>query len=226
MLVVDACYAGVGRSGEALLEGSRFAVPASRPDLDAAEWAAAGADELAGPLEAVEHGAFTYFAVGALRGWADGELGGGRDGAVTGAEAQAYVSRMLRARQVVDQRPALRGASDWTLSAGAELGPGSAPAAAPLPDPPTPPAAREREARSMGMVITGGVLGAVGASAATAAWYTANHRTEGSEALEATLRVTNVGGWGLSAVGGGLVVLGLTRPAAGPVTPLVVRGRF
>lgn len=80
-------------------------------------------------LERVRHGAFTYFAVGALRGWADGELSGQRDGQVTGAEAAAYVERALRSAGVRDQRPnwIADGATgeDWVLTSGApERGPG------------------------------------------------------------------------------------------------------
>jgi hypothetical protein len=108
-LIVDACYSGLGRGGDELIAGKRFLVPASaRPRTPSAlEWSAASADQLSGPLDAVQHGAFTYFAVGALRGWADGHLDGTRDGRVTAEEAHMYVRDALRTVQVVDQVPEL-----------------------------------------------------------------------------------------------------------------------
>jgi len=129
MMVLDTCYAGVGRGGETLIAGKRFAVPsyAVRAGGGEAHWNAAGPNELSGPLADVDHGAFTYFAVGALRGWADGELSGTRDGKVTAAEAHAFVTRALKARGIRDQQPQWTGeadTNDWVLSEGAtELGP-------------------------------------------------------------------------------------------------------
>lgn len=68
-----------------------------------------------------------YFAIGALRGWADGELTNVRDGKVTAEEAQAYVSRALRALQIRDQQPVWvsEGSPDeWVLAEGVtEVGP-------------------------------------------------------------------------------------------------------
>jgi hypothetical protein len=124
LLVLDTCYAGAGRNGQTLLAGRRFAVPtyAVPPSGSAAQWLAVAPDELSGPLEEVQHGAFTYLALGALRGWADGELDGRADGAVTAEEAQAFVGRGLRTLQVHDQHPAWvggAGASGWVLSTGA-----------------------------------------------------------------------------------------------------------
>lgn len=129
MLVVDACYNGGGRTGENVLGGGRrFAVPgyALAPSPSASEWAATAPSELAGPLEAAQHGAFTYFAVGALRGWADGEVDEKRDGNVTAEEAQLYVGRALRTVQTRGQTPQLAavGAADLILAHGVkERGP-------------------------------------------------------------------------------------------------------
>jgi len=110
-LVLDACFAGVGRSGEQLVPGTRFAVPTYAMDSDAGSWVwtAASADQVAGPYGPAEHGLFTYFVVGALRGWADGELDGAPDGTVTGAEASAYVRRMFAVLQVSGQDPSTEG---------------------------------------------------------------------------------------------------------------------
>jgi formylglycine-generating enzyme required for sulfatase activity len=129
VLVVDACYNGGGRTGEGVLTGGRrIAVPeyALTATKQAAEWAATGPKELSSPLPAVEHGAFTYFAVGALRGWADGEVDGKRDGSVTGEEANRYVVRALRTVQAQGQTPQLASsdASKLVLAKGVkEFGP-------------------------------------------------------------------------------------------------------
>lgn len=127
LLLLDTCYAGTGRGGEQLAAGLRFAVPAYvRHAPKVAEWTAAQPSELSGPLDEAEHGAFTYFALGALRGWADGELGA-RDGKVTAEEANLYVQRALRAHGVLQQRPVFTSdgaASDWVLAEGVdEVGP-------------------------------------------------------------------------------------------------------
>ena len=118
-LVLDACFTGASRSGRSITGGTRFAVPAYavQGTEQSAQWNAAGPDQVSAPLPGVEHGAFTYFAAGALRGWADGELDGQRDGVVTAEEAQAYVARMLRAEGLNDQTPIWVGPTS-TLTAG------------------------------------------------------------------------------------------------------------
>ncbi len=109
VLIADACYAGAGRDGGELLPGKRFAVPtyATQPSGSWIEWNAAQPNELSGPLDAARHGAFTWAVVGALRGWADGQLDGARDGVITFDEADLYVQEVLRGMDVRDQRPAL-----------------------------------------------------------------------------------------------------------------------
>lgn len=125
MLVVDACFSGIGRDGSSLLGGQRALIPAKAVQavITARQWTATTAGEASVPLDSVQHGAFTYAAVGALRGWADGELGA-KDGKVTADEADAYVSRLLRAMQVRDQSPQFTGGTEFILSEGAtETGP-------------------------------------------------------------------------------------------------------
>lgn len=120
LLVLDTCYAGVSRGGESLVGGTRFVVPSyalENPERGA-QWAAAGPSQLSGPLPEVEHGAFTYFAVGALRGWADGEIDGVRDGKVTAAEANAFVYKALRRMGMLQQQPVWMGDEDLVLSEG------------------------------------------------------------------------------------------------------------
>jgi len=126
ILVVDACHTGVGRDGRALVPGAKY-VPhsalAARDNVTI--WTATSSNEVAGPLDAAQHSAFTYFAIGSLRGWADGELGGGRDGQVTASEANQYVARALRAVGVTSQTPSLvgRAADVLVVAEGLEPGP-------------------------------------------------------------------------------------------------------
>jgi len=109
MIFADACYTGTDRGGGALVPGARFAVPsyALKPRASVLEWGAASANEVSLPLEPAEHGVFTYLLLGALRGWADGELSGAPDGRVTADEASAYVLSTLRTLQRNDQHPQL-----------------------------------------------------------------------------------------------------------------------
>jgi len=72
------------------------------------------------------HGLFTWASIGALRGWADGELSGERDGKVTFGEAQAYTDRLTRSlgratHTTMDDRPEVQ---DWILDQGEHLEPG------------------------------------------------------------------------------------------------------
>ncbi len=124
-LMLDTCYAGASRSGASILGGTRLLVPAYAVIRTAgtAQWNAAGPDQISGPLPGTDHGAFTYFGVGALRGWADGELDAKRDGKITAGEAQAYVARALRRTGTNTQQPVYVGAEDLVLSTGSEMGP-------------------------------------------------------------------------------------------------------
>ena len=125
MLVIDACYNGLGRDGGQYGD-TRFAIPPDAPTATrgVTEWSAAAPTQLASPLHEVDHGAFTYFVVGALRGWADGELGQGRDGAVSLEEARMFVQQALRSVGVRDQTPEMNHASGLdALSSGGEPSP-------------------------------------------------------------------------------------------------------
>lgn len=120
--VLDTCYAGAG-----VIDQKRFAVPsyAVAATATVGTWNAAGPNQLSGPLPDAGHGAFTYFAIGALRGWADGVFHE-PDGKVTAEEAQEYVARALRAAQIRDQVPVLAAEEpgSWVLaSGGLETGP-------------------------------------------------------------------------------------------------------
>jgi len=128
VLLLDVCYGGVGRNKKELLAGKRFAAPARL--LGASKvvtWSATSKNELAGPLWKAQHGAFTYLLLGALRGWADGEISGERDHKVSLEEATAYVERSLRVIEIRDQRPKLvtkaKDWRNWVLAEGSKLQP-------------------------------------------------------------------------------------------------------
>ncbi len=122
LFIVDSCYNGYSRSGDALVRSRSVSTPdlarEALPENLTLWW---GADEgqTAEPYEAAEHGAFTYFVAGALRGWADGALGR-RDHRVTLREADQFVTAALT--QVgAGQRPLLQvraSQADWAMSAG------------------------------------------------------------------------------------------------------------
>ena len=122
LLITDACFTGAGRAGGTLLSGGRAWVPPQATAVGrSVQWDAAQANQVAGPLAAARHGAFTYFAIGAMRGWADGQVTGERDGVVTSEEAQLYVQEALRAVGIREQAPSLvgEGAATRTLASGA-----------------------------------------------------------------------------------------------------------
>lgn len=128
VLVADACYNGLGRGQGVAGAGTRmvvpdFAVAASAAPATGLEWTAAGPQQMASPYARAEHGAFTYFLLGAMRGWADGEITGRRDNQVTAEEAQAFVVRALREAGIRDQGPVLSGSGldGWVLARGSGL---------------------------------------------------------------------------------------------------------
>lgn len=129
MMVIDACFNGGTRQGGSVLEaGTRFVVPSAAITQvkGIAEWNAAGPSELARPLPGTGHGAFTYFWVGAGRGWADGQLDGKKDGAVSADEAQEYIAQSLSAVGITQQNPqlAIDYPKGWAMVKGAkEVGP-------------------------------------------------------------------------------------------------------
>lgn len=113
VMVLDACDTGV--AGRDLVPGY---FTAGRPKT--VMWSATGPGEVAGPLDLAQHGVFTYFALGALRGWADGEVDGVRDGKVTAGEAQLYVSRALPGAQLTGQTPEITGGESFEMDRNAK----------------------------------------------------------------------------------------------------------
>ncbi len=110
VMMVDAGFDGTLRTGQELGGDVPLRPPVfEAPGSDTLLWLAAGPGSPAGIEYRTRHGLFTYVALGALRGWADGELTGERDGSVTGAEAQAYALRAAAALGDGAQRPLMLG---------------------------------------------------------------------------------------------------------------------
>ncbi len=111
VFIIDACSVDLGK---------RFAAPVSLSLANSAKniviWSAASEGEKSGPLKNSAHGAFTYAVLGALRGWADGEIAGKRDGSVDVNEAQAFTARFLKEQDIRDQNPKLLTTGNLVLS--------------------------------------------------------------------------------------------------------------
>ena len=125
VFVLDAGFGSLGRDGLEVVPGAKATAPTrwAADDPRVWIWSADRADGQAQAFEGARHGLFTWSVLGALRGWADGELDGARDGRVTMAEAQAFTARVPgllgRAGQpTLDLGAAAQG---WTLVSGASL---------------------------------------------------------------------------------------------------------
>lgn len=121
--VVDACFSGRTSAKGVLVESLQpmIAVSARAVGSNVVVLTAGRGDQFAGPLPGANRPAFSYLALGALRGWAD-ENG---DGQVTAEEVAAYTNDALTAL-VKDRRqtPELAGNGALPLSGGAkERGP-------------------------------------------------------------------------------------------------------
>lgn len=127
-VVLDTMQASAAARGVVLLEAGFAGAPPSAASRDKVTvWAAVDQGENPRSYDLAGHGLFTYLTVGALRGWADGELDGTRDAHVSLREAQTFVTRALATMGVDDQHPTTDGRSsvgDWTLSAARDLEPG------------------------------------------------------------------------------------------------------
>ena len=154
LAMLDASFQGVGRDGKEVFARWRYDAPplAAYLPQDLMIWTAVAPDQDVRTYEAAQHGLFTYFAVGALRGWADGADRRTPDGMVTLEEAHTWVGQAMGAFGV---RPTLErgGSADlWDLSRGAmESAPSTAASTTPSFSAPTlhaesDPAARARMA--------------------------------------------------------------------------------
>lgn len=128
VVVLDAGFGNVARDGLELVPGREVEVDAGFPTDDdrVVYWAADAAEGRSEPFEPAKHGLFTWTALGALRGWADGEVDGQPDGRVTLGEAQLYARRVGRqlGRTVDPSRDPRAEPATWTLAQGDHLEPG------------------------------------------------------------------------------------------------------
>jgi uncharacterized caspase-like protein len=123
-VLLDACFSGKTTGGKQLVAGLQPLVVTSlqgEADPRTTLLTAARSDEYAGPLPGANRPAFSYLALGGMRGWADSD----DDGRITSGELHAYVSHAMRAL-VRDrrQRPTLVGDEDTRLASSSnESGP-------------------------------------------------------------------------------------------------------
>ncbi len=115
-VLFDTCFSGRSGSGRQLVAGLQpLVVRSLRSSRDPRTtlFTAGRGDEFAGPLPGAARPAFSYLALGGLRGWADTN----RNGQITAGELHGYVSRAMQA-VVHDrtQRPTFRGAGSVTLA--------------------------------------------------------------------------------------------------------------
>ncbi len=130
VLIVDAGFDGRGRDGLEIAPGAlRTVAPAEGvsdlvgkvDESRVVVWAASrGAEPVTG-LSSAGLGAFTWASLGALRGWADGEVDGSPDQQVSLMEADAYVLQTLREVGSASGNVALGGPIDLVLSEGTAL---------------------------------------------------------------------------------------------------------
>lgn len=109
VLFVDACFSGRSVDGAPLIKGLQplAIVPSVMlQDSRLVSFAAAGGKEFAGQLPGAERPAFSYLALGGLRGWADAD----QNGIVTAEELRNYTDGVMRT-MVKDrtQTPQLQG---------------------------------------------------------------------------------------------------------------------
>lgn len=98
LVLLDAGFGGFGRAGEPLGLPEPASIPAFvlSPSSPVVYWSATSAGEGNPTYPETNHGMFTYFALGALQGWADGATGGKPNGEITLEEAQVYVNKNTR----------------------------------------------------------------------------------------------------------------------------------
>jgi hypothetical protein len=145
-VVADACFNGKGRDGADIRGGKRFMTAVedipTAPTDNVEAWFSVTANESSSPLEGAQHGAFTYFLVGGLSGWADKN----GDQNVDTAELHNFVKTSLRTIQIRDQTPTFNGSSRSVVK-GLSV-------AAPLFD---PMAAKQRASKSRPNSMSGAI---------------------------------------------------------------------
>ena len=125
VVVIDACFSGRSASGQALVKGLQplvvMAANPAVPDSRTILMTAARSDQFAGPLpkSSDPRPAFSYLALGGLRGWAADP-----QGQVTASGLVEFVTRALKLAKDRTQTPELAaGVGDTVLGSGKEAGP-------------------------------------------------------------------------------------------------------
>lgn len=125
VVLLDACFSGRSGTGEALVAGLQPLIVsrggARGADARTVMLTAAKADQFAGPLPKAgePRPAFSYLALGGLRGWAAGP-----DGKVTAGSLKAFIERALKLAKDRIQTPELAfGKADAVLGTGREPAP-------------------------------------------------------------------------------------------------------
>lgn len=140
VVLVDACFSGRTPEGAPLVPGLQplILTAAGAPSQLAASRAivmtAARSDQFAGPLPGGSRPAFSYLALGALRGWADEA----RSGTTTPEALIAYVGKSLRSLQARQQPELTAFNGGQSFSVGREKGPDLGQLARSLPAAPAP----------------------------------------------------------------------------------------
>lgn len=114
VVVIDACFSGRDTSGLELVEGLQPLVLINKPHMDSrfTVLTAGRADEYSGPLPGVRRPAFSYIALGALRGWAKTD----KNGNITAGNVLRYSEETIRATvHDRNQHPTLTGNPDTIL---------------------------------------------------------------------------------------------------------------
>jgi formylglycine-generating enzyme required for sulfatase activity len=119
--LIDACFSGQDNEGLVLLTGTQFAAPSSLLEMPKTTiLTAAESDEYAGALPGLNRPAFSYLALGALRGWAD-ENGNAE---VSLSEVKTYVDTAMQAVVMGrEQTPTITGNGALVASKGRESAP-------------------------------------------------------------------------------------------------------
>ncbi|OGR96719.1 MAG: hypothetical protein A2V88_01720 [Elusimicrobia bacterium RBG_16_66_12] len=124
LVLIDACFSGRSSSGETLVAGLQPLValrePQGKPDPRMILLTAGRSDQFAGPLPKSSklRPAFSYLALGALRGWAADE-----EGKVTADGLVEFSRRALALDKGRTQTPELSGEGSVILSSGRERAP-------------------------------------------------------------------------------------------------------
>jgi hypothetical protein len=131
VVILDASFGGYHRDGSRVISPPpprppRFQTP---NDDRVVVWMADAKARTAPHYRAADHGMFSYLVAGALRGWADGALGGSPDGLLSLGELQRFVrlhTHALGSAHAANESD-IPAQSEWTLVSGKmESGPGVA----------------------------------------------------------------------------------------------------